>query len=132
MGAMKRGLVLASFLLALLGGCAECAVAQTPLAVTTVQDTVYTASGSPASGTVLVSWSGFTTASGAVVPAGTTSATIGTNGLLSIALAPNAGATPIGSHYTSTFHLSGGMTSRQYWVVPVSVSGGGPAKLAGI
>ncbi len=137
MGAMRRGLalagmVLAHFVVALLAGCAECAVAQAPLAVTTVQDTVYSASGSPASGTVLVSWAGFTTASGAVVPAGTTSATIGANGVLSIALAPNAGATPMGSYYTATFHLSDGTTSRQYWVVPVTVAGGGPAKLAGI
>jgi hypothetical protein len=130
--AMKRGWMLVSVLLALLAGCAECAVAQTPLAVTTVQDTVYTASGATASGTVLVSWSGFTTASGAVVPAGTTSATIGTGGLLSITLAPNAGATPIGSYYTATFHLSDGSTSREYWVIPVTVAGAPPVKLAAI
>lgn len=130
--AMKRGWMLVSVLLALLSGCAECAVAQAPLAVTTVQDTVYTASGSTASGTVLVSWSGFTTASGTVVPAGTTSATIGTGGLLSIALAPNAGATPIGSYYTATFHLSDGSTSREYWVIPVTVAGAPPVKLAAI
>jgi hypothetical protein len=137
MGAMRRGLavaglVLAHFVVALLAGCAECAVAQAPLAVTTVQDTVYSASGGPASGTVLVSWAGFTTASGAVVPAGTMSVTIGTNGLLSIALAPNAGATPIGSYYTATFHLSDGTTSREFWVVPATVAGGGPVRLAGI
>ncbi len=130
--AMKRGWMLVSVLLALLSGCAECAAAQTPLAVTTVQDTVYTASGATASGTVLVSWSGFTTASGAVVPAGTTSATIGTSGLLSIALAPNAGATPMGSYYTATFHLSDGSTSREYWVIPVTVAGAAPVKLAAI
>jgi hypothetical protein len=124
--------VLVSLSLAMLGGCAECAAAQAPLAVTTVQDTVYTASGSPASGTVVVSWPGFTTASGAVVPAGTTSAVIGANGLLSVTLAPNAGATPIGSYYTATFHLSDGTTSREYWVVPATVAGGGPVKLAGI
>lgn len=130
--AMKRGWMLMSVLLALLAGCAECAVAQTPLAVTTVQDTVYTASGGTASGTVLLSWSGFTTASGAVVTAGTTSATIGTGGLLSITLAPNAGATPIGSYYTATFHLSDGSTSREYWVIPVTVAGVPPVKLAAI
>ncbi len=130
--AMKRGWMLVSVLLALLGGCAECAVAQAPLAVTTVQDTVYTASGAAASGTVLVSWPGFTTASGAVVPAGTMSTTIGTGGVLSVALAPNAGATPIGSYYTATFHLSDGSTSREFWVVPVAVAGAPPVKLAAI
>lgn len=132
MMAMKRGWMLVSVLLALLSGCAECAVAQAPLAVTTVQDTVYTASGAAASGTVLVSWPGFTAASGAVIPAGTTSATIATGGLLSIALAPNAGATPIGSYYTATFHLSDGSTSRQYWVVPVTTTGGSTVRLAAI
>jgi hypothetical protein len=130
--AMKRGWMLVSVLLALLGGCAECAVAQAPLAVTTVQDTVYTASGAAASGTVLVSWSGFTTASGAVVPAGTMSATIGADGLLSITLAPNAGATPIGSYYTAAFHLSDGSTSREFWVIPVTVAGAPPVRLAAI
>ncbi len=132
MGAMRRGLVLVYFVLALTSGCAESAVAQAPLAVTTVQDTVYSANGSPASGTVLVSWSGFTTATGAVVPAGSTSATIAAGGALSIALAPNAGATPMGSYYTATFHLSDGTTSREFWVIPATVAGGGPVRLAGI
>jgi hypothetical protein len=89
-------LTLVSLLLALLTGCAEAAYAQAPLPTTTVSDTVYNASGAPATGTVLVSWSAFTTASGASVPAGNTSSTIGANGALSIALAPNAGAMPIG------------------------------------
>lgn len=88
------------------------------VATTTVQDTVYSADGGPAAGTVLVTWSAFTTPSGAAVAAGTTSATIGSNGLLSIALVPNAGASPTGSYYTAVFHLSDGTTSKQYWVVP--------------
>jgi hypothetical protein len=125
-------LTLVSFLLALLTGCGVAAYAQAPLPTTTVADTVYNASGAPASGTVLVSWSAFTAASGASIPAGSTSATIGANGALSISLAPNAGATPIGSYYTATFHLNDGTTSRQYWVIPITVAGGGPAKLAAI
>ena len=102
------------------------------VATTTVQDTVYSANGTPASGTVLVSWSTFTTAGGQTVPTGNTSATIGAGGLLSIALAPNAGATPMGSYYTAIFHLSDGTTSREYWVIPVTVAGGGPVTLAAI
>jgi hypothetical protein len=58
--------------------------------------------------------------------------TLGAGGQLTIALAPNAGATPMGSYYTAIFHLSDGTTSRQYWVVPVTVPGGGPATLAEI
>ena len=38
----------------------------------------------------------------------------------------------MGSYYTAIFHLSDGTTSREYWVVPVTVPGGGPATLAEI
>ena len=62
------------------------------VATTTVQDTIYSANGTPASGTVLVSWNAFTTAGGESVPAGTTSATIGAGGVLTMALTPNAGS----------------------------------------
>ena len=102
------------------------------VATTTVQDTIYSANGTPASGTVLVSWNAFTTASGTSVPAGTTSATISPGGVLTMALAPNADATPMGSYYTAVLHLSDGTMSRQYWVVPGTVPGGGPARLAAI
>jgi hypothetical protein len=67
-----------------------------------------------------VSWQAFTTAIGQSVPAGTTSATIGTGGLLSLQLAPNAGATPMGTYYTAVYHLDDGTVSREFWVVPVS------------
>ncbi len=127
---MKRVWMLLVFLLAGMGGCAEVATAQGP--TTTVQDTVYTATGAPAHGTVVVSWGAFTTAGGVSIPAGSTSVTLGAGGTLSVALAPNAGGTPMGSYYTAVFHLSDGTTSKQYWVVPVTVPGGGPAKLVAI
>jgi hypothetical protein len=129
MNGVSRVWVMLAFLLAMLGGCAESATAQV---TTTVSDTVYTATGTPASGTVVVSWGDFTTAGGEAVAAGNTSVTLGTGGALSIALAPNAGATPMGSYYTAIFHFSDGTMSKQYWVVPVTVPGGGPAKLAAI
>ena len=130
MSGTRRGLMLLVALVAMMAGCFNAAVAQ--VATTTVQDTVYSANGTPASGTVLVNWNTFTTAGGQSVPAGSTSATIGAGGQLTIALAPNAGATPIGSYYTAVFHLSDGTTSREFWVVPVTVPGGGPATLAEI
>ena len=108
------------------------AMAQGQLATTTVQDTVYSASGAPAQGTVVVSWTAFTTAGGSTVPEGTTSATIGTGGLLTMQLVPDAGASPIGSYYTALFHLNDGTTSRQYWVIPAVPAGGAPVKLAAI
>ncbi len=130
MSGTKRGWMLLVVLVAMMIGGVRRAAAQ--VATTTVQDTVYSANGTPASGTVLVSWGTFTTAAGQTVPAGNTSATIGAGGLLSIALAPNAGATPMGSYYTAVFHLSDGTTSREYWVIPVTVAGGGPVTLAAI
>ena len=130
MSVTRRGLMLLVVMVAMVAGCFNSAVAQ--VATTTVQDTVYSANGTPASGTVLVNWNAFTTASGQAVPAGSTSATIGAGGQLTIALAPNAGSTPMGSYYTAVFHLSDGTSSREFWVVPVTVPGGGPATLAEI
>lgn len=130
MKSVWRGLMLVALALVLLFGGREVVLAQTP--TTTVQDTVYSANGTPAQGAVVVTWGAFTTAGGEAVPAGSTTATIGSDGVLTLALAPNAGSTPMGSYYTAVFHLSDGTTSKEYWVVPVTVPGGGPAKLAAI
>ena len=89
------------------------------IATTQVTDTIYRADGTPASGTVIVSWQAFTTASGQAVPSGSTSATI-TGGALSVQLVPNAGSTPMGTYYTAVYHLDDGSVSREFWVVPVS------------
>jgi hypothetical protein len=119
-------------LLAAMGMGGECAMAQIPFPTTTVQDTVYRADGTPAGGTVLVSWDAFTTAEGNAVPAGTTSATIGAGGVVTLSLAPNAGATPMGSYYSAVFHLNDGTISREFWVVPATVPGGAAVKLGAI
>jgi hypothetical protein len=90
------------------------------LPTTQLTDTVYRADGTAATGTVLVSWPAFTTAAGLSVPAGNTSVTIASGGLLTLALAPNAGSNPMGSYYTAVYHLDDGTVTREYWVVPVS------------
>ena len=87
---------------------------------TNIADTIYNADGTTATGTVLISWSAFTTSSGASVAGGSLSVAIGTNGSLNVQLTPNAGATPLGSYYTVLYHLSDGSVSRECWVVPVS------------
>jgi lysophospholipase L1-like esterase len=98
------------------------AIAQTSSIVTTlVSDTIYSADGTPATGSVIVSWGAFTSATGLTVPSGSTSATIGAGGVLSLSLAANAGATPMGSYYTAVYHLDDGSVSREYWVVPARV-----------
>jgi len=89
------------------------------IATTQVTDTIYLADGTAATGTVIVSWQAFTTASGQAVPSGTTSAAI-TGGVLSLQLVPNAGSTPMGTYYTAVYHLDDGSVSREFWVVPAS------------
>ena len=104
-------------------------VATPVIATTMVADTVYKANGTAAGGTVLISWPGFTLATGASVPAGSTSAAIGAGGALNVPLVSNAGATPLGSYYTVVYHLDDGSVTREYWVIPVSL---GPVRVSAI
>jgi hypothetical protein len=54
------------------------------------------------------------------VAAGELSAVIGASGVLTLALAPNEGATPAGTYYKVVYKLSDGATSTEYWVVPAA------------
>jgi hypothetical protein len=99
--------------------------AQAPT-TTTVQGTVYLANGEVGSGTLVLSWPSFTTAAGQSVAADSITLTIATNGLVSVNLAPNQGATPAGLYYTAVYYLSDGTTTTQYWTVPST----SPATLA--
>jgi len=84
------------------------------ISTTTVQGTVYLANGQLASGTLVLSWPAFTTASGQSVAADSSTVTIASNGSVSVNLAPNLGATPAGLYYTAVYYLSDGTTSTQY------------------
>jgi hypothetical protein len=75
-------------------------------ATTRVADTVFRADGTPASGTLLISWPAFTTSDAKPVAAGTKSVTLGTGGALAVDLVPNSGATPAGSYYQVVFQRS--------------------------
>jgi hypothetical protein len=88
------------------------------VSTTTVQGTVYLANGQPGAGTLVLSWPSFTTGSGQLVAADSTTVTIAPDGFVSVNLAPNLGATPAGQYYTAVYYLSDGTTSTQYWVVP--------------
>jgi hypothetical protein len=88
------------------------------ISTTTVQGTVYLANGQPGAGTLQVSWPAFTTATSQAITAGRTAVTIGSDGYVSVNLAPNQGASPSGLYYTAVYHLSDGTTSTEYWVVP--------------
>lgn len=93
-------------------------VVHAQVSTTTVQGTVYLANGQPGTGTLVVSWPSFTTESGQLVVADSTTVSIAADGFLSVALAPNQGATPAGEYYTAVYYLSDGTTSTEYWVVP--------------
>jgi len=95
------------------------AVAQA-VSTTTVQGTVYLASGKPGSGSVQISWPAFSTANNLAIAAGRTSVSIGSDGFLSVNLTPNLGASPAGLFYTAVYHMSDGTTSTEYWVVPAA------------
>jgi hypothetical protein len=92
------------------------------VATTTVQGTVYRADGSPATGTVIVSWPAFSTSANQSIAAGSTTAPIGEDGFVSLALAPNLGAYPAGSYYTAVYHLNDGTVSKEYWVAPAATT----------
>ncbi len=97
---------------------APCGGAQ--ISTTTVQGTVYRADGTPAGGTLLLSWPAFTTPQNQAVAAGNTSVAIGADGFISVGLTPNANALPTGSYYTAVYHLSDGTVNPEYWVVPAA------------
>ena len=83
-----------------------------------ISDTVYRADGSPAQGTVLLSWQAFTTAAGQAVTPGSLLVTLDANGGFNASLAPNTGASPAGTYYKAIFKLNDGTTETEYWVVP--------------
>ena len=85
---------------------------------TTVSDSVYLADGTPAAGTLIITWPAFVTAEGTAVAAGSTSVKLGIDGELSVALAPNAGAMPAGVHYTVVHQMGPGQVKTEYWSVP--------------
>jgi hypothetical protein len=89
-------------------------------ATTTVSDIVYRGDGTPASGTLLISWPEFSSADGYAVAAGSMSLTIGAGGAISVALVPNAGGTPAGTYYKVVYKLDFGATSTEYWSVPAT------------
>lgn len=100
--------------------------AQTP-SLTTVKDTVYRSDGTPASGTVVITWPAFVTGDSKAVFGGTKTLPL-TNGALAVGLAPNSGATPSGTSYQVKYFQSGGVFFEETWVVPTSSPLANPAQ----
>jgi hypothetical protein len=85
--------------------------------LTQIQDTVYTSSGAPFNGTVVITWTGTTSSSGA--GPSNTSVRI-SNGVLSVQLAPSTNITPV-AYYQAVYNSSDGLTTwTQAWAVPPS------------
>jgi hypothetical protein len=83
------------------------AQAQGP-ATTTIVDVVYRGDGTRAQGVLLISWPSFTTAAGQAVAGGSSSATLGSGGALSVSLVPNVGASPAATFYSVVYQLDDG------------------------
>jgi hypothetical protein len=95
-------------------------------ATTRISDVVYRADGTPAAGTLLITWPAFTTADNSPVAAGTRSVPLGTQGALSVDLVPNAGSSPANTLYRVVYKLDDGTTATEYWnvgtVSPTSIA----------
>ncbi|HEU5401215.1 MAG TPA: hypothetical protein VFU86_07655, partial [Terriglobales bacterium] len=88
---------------------------------TRISDTIYRADGLPASGTLVISWPAFTTATGEAVAAGRMNVAIGPDGAVDLSLVPNTGSTPA-SYYTVVIKSDDGVSRTEYWTVPSSTS----------
>lgn len=95
-------------------------------AMTSVVDSVYTANGGPAAGTLVISWPAFTTSGGTAVAPGEVDVMLGANGALDVQLIPNANATPANVYYSVVYQLQPNEVRTEYWIVPTT----SPATLA--
>ncbi|HEV8524292.1 MAG TPA: hypothetical protein VGQ71_07315, partial [Terriglobales bacterium] len=86
--------------------------------VCTVSDIVYRGDGTPAQGTLVISWPAFTSAENKAVAAGSMSVAIGAGGAVTLALVPNEGGDPANTYYKVVYKLNDGSTSIEYWSVP--------------
>ncbi|MBI3665017.1 MAG: hypothetical protein HY236_02135 [Acidobacteria bacterium] len=91
------------------------------ITTTIIQDTLYNADGSPASGQITVSWKGFTAADGSAVAGNSLTVRV-VNGVLRVALVPNRNASPDGGSYTVNYLLDGKTSYMETWVVPPSAT----------
>lgn len=81
--------------------------------LTTISDIVYRADGTPARGTVVITWPAFSTADNRAIAAGSLSVAIANGGQLSVGLVPNSGGTPAGTYYKVVYKLDEAVAARE-------------------
>jgi hypothetical protein len=81
-----------------------------------ISDTVYRADGTPAQGTVLLSWPAFTTSGGQAVTPGSLLVKLDGSGGFNASVAPNTGANPAGTYYKAIFRLDE-VKAHMRWLV---------------
>ena len=87
--------------------------------LSSIRDTVHNADGSSFNGQVIISWQGFTSATGATIAPHSTALSI-TNGYISLVLVPTTNASP-GAVYTAQYESNDGTKQwTEYWQVPPS------------
>lgn len=91
-------------------------------ALTPVFGIIQRADGTFPSGYLNLSWQGFTNAVGVRIPAGNIRNLPIVNGVVSVSLEPNVGATPAGTSYAATYTLNGSAVAQYRWYVPVSAT----------
>ena len=89
-------------------------------ALTTIQDTIYQADGTPMNGTVIVTWPSFVASDGTKIAAQTLVVPV-TSGYFQAALVPTAGASPT-TAYSVRINSAGKNQSTELWSVPASAT----------
>lgn len=95
-----------------------CAAVQAAPPLTTIQDTLYKADGSPFAGTVTITWKTFTAADASSIPMNAITMQI-TNGVLRLRLVPTTNASA-GAYYLARFNSEGKAQFSEIWSVPAS------------
>jgi hypothetical protein len=106
-----RKLTFLSLLVLLLALRAHCAPA-----LTTIQDLLYRADGSPFNGFLTIEWKSFDAGDGSKIATQNVRLRV-INGLLYVRLVPTTNATP-GTYYSVTYHSDGGIQFSEQWSVP--------------
>jgi hypothetical protein len=89
-------------------------------ALTTIQDTIYQADGTPMNGTVIIAWPSFIASDGTKIAAQTLVVPV-TSGYFQVSLVPTAGASPA-TAYSVRINSAGMNQSTELWSVPASAT----------